>query len=457
MSELAPEPADQPSAPGSEWARLHPLSPLLKGWRVLGVLAAFTAQDQLRRGGLPGRQLLVFAAVVLLGSAIASYVSWRRRRWRVEGGDLRLDYGVFTRKSRRVPLARLQAIDVVRPLLARALGLAELRLEVVGHGSTEATLAYLTEPHAQQVRGYLLDLAHRPAAEVILSPHPSPHPSPPIPSWGPHDEAVLVAVPAGRFVASLILSASGAFTAIFGGAIALAFLVTPAAAGGVAAALLPIGATLYRKFTIEFGFTVALSPQGLRLRHGLLDTRQQTVPRGRVQAVRIVEPWLWRRLGWVRVEVDVAGYRGNGAAAAEERAASGVLLPVALRSESAAVIQAVLPGLDLAALRPVRPPRRARWRAPLSWHNLGAAFDAGWSVTSYGRIRRVTDVVPQDKLQSVRLVQGPVQRRLRLATVHLDTAGRRVHAAARHWDADQAEQLTDALATLARTARSHHG
>ena len=47
------------------------------------------------------------------------------------------------------------------------------------------------------------------------------------------------------------------------------------------------------------------------------------MPPGRVQAVRIVEPLLWRRRGWVRVELDVAGTGNQG----------GTLLPVAGRDE----------------------------------------------------------------------------------------------------------------------------
>jgi putative membrane protein len=459
----SPAPPESVEVPGSQWARLHPLSPVLRSWRVLGIIAAIAAQDGLRRGGFSGLQLLLTVGVVVPLSAIGGYVSWRRRRWRVEDGDLRLDYGIFTRKSRRVPLARLQAIDVVRPLLARALGLAELRLEVVGHSSNEATLAYLTEAHALEVRAHLLDLAHRPTGRVV-TPHPSAEPTETVspalshtaPAWGPDAEALLTAVPAGRFVASLILSAVGGVAILFLAAVLAAVLVAPAAAGAIAAGLLPIGAAIYRRFTVEFGFTVSLSPQGVRIRHGLLDTRQQTVPRGRVQALRIVEPLLWRRFGWLRVEVDVAGYRSGGAGGAQERSEDGVLLPVGVRSEVEGVIHSVLPGLDLSQLPTRRPPARARWREPLSYHNLGAALDSGFSVTTYGRIRRVTDIVPNDKLQSVRLVQGPWQRRLHLATVHLDTAGRNVHAAIRLWDEDEAAEVIDTLAEFARSARSRN-
>ncbi len=443
--------------PGTDWSRLHPLTPVLRGWRALGLVAAITAQDGLRRGGFSSTQFLLIVVIVLPVSALAGYLSWLRRRWRVEGGDLRLEYGIFTRKSRRVPLARLQAIDVVRPLIARALGLAELRIEVVGHGSGEANLAYLTEDEALTVRAHLLDLAHRPVGAPAQAPPPEAAPlAPGAPAWGAQDEAMLAAVPASRFVLSLLLSSTGAFAALFAAAIAVATLVTPAAAGAIVAAMLPIGATLYYKFTVEFGFTVSLSPQGVRLKHGMLDTRHQTVPRGRVQAIRVVEPFLWRRLGWMRLEVDVAGYRNRGAGGREERAAIGVLIPVAPRAEAERLIETVLPGLRLESIRLTKPPPRARWRAPLSYQFLAGAFDHGWSVTTYGRIRRITDVVPQDKLQSVRLVAGPLERRLRLATVHLDTAGRNVHAAFRHRDEREAAELTDALAAVARTARSYN-
>ncbi|MFC7468883.1 PH domain-containing protein [Actinomadura keratinilytica] len=66
------------------------------------------------------------------------------------------------------------------------------------------------------------------------------------------------------------------------------------------------GATSAGRFVREYDWTLGESPDGLRLDHGLLDRSHETVPPGRVQTVRIVEPWLWRRLGWVRVELDVA-------------------------------------------------------------------------------------------------------------------------------------------------------
>ena len=61
--------------------------------------------------------------------------------------------------------------------------------------------------------------------------------------------------------------------------------------------------------------------------------------------------------------------------------------------------------------------------------------------------------MPLDKVQSFRRVQGPVQRRLALASIHLDTAGRSVHANLRDRDVGEADGALEALVALARVAR----
>jgi putative membrane protein len=50
-------------------------------------------------------------------------------------------------------------------------------------------------------------------------------------------------------------------------------------------------------------------------------------------------------------------------------------------------------------------------------------------------------------------VQGPVQRRLCLASVHVDTAGRSPHATLRDRDAAEAAGALEELTDLARAAR----
>jgi putative membrane protein len=160
---------------------------------------------------------------------------------------------------------------------------------------------------------------------------------------------------------------------------------------------------------------------------------------------------LWRPLHWCRLEVDVAGGLGHdhpeGTGAVRK-----ALLPVGSQDEARRLLAIALPvARGWPAVAP--PPRRARWKAPLSYHYLAAGHDDTLAVAVTGRVRRETTWVPLAKAQSVRLVQGPLQRWLGLATVHLDAAGKRVRAEFRERRHEQARALVDDLAALSRSAR----
>ncbi len=206
----------------------------------------------------------------------------------------------------------------------------------------------------------------------------------------------------------------------------------------------------WQQLTGRYGFTVATSHDGIRIRRGLLSTVAETIPFRRVQAVRLVQPLLWRPFGWCRLVVDVAGVAGRDSGP-QAGGLTKALLPVGFMTEAQYLV-----GLIYGPDRPelARPPRRARVKAPLSYHFLASGHNELMAVTVTGRVTRKTVYMKLEKLQSVRLTHGPVQRRLALASVHGDAAGRRAHAAFRDRPADQARGLLDELAALGREARS---
>ena len=61
--------------------------------------------------------------------------------------------------------------------------------------------------------------------------------------------------------------------------------------------------------------------------------------------------------------------------------------------------------------------------------------------------------MPLTKVQSLRRVEGPAQRRLRLATIYLDTAGKHFGAAFRDLDDRDSQTTLARLTELAREAR----
>jgi len=146
--------------PAATWHRLHPLSPVIRAGRVfVGAVIVFASTL------LPGSHSTESGAItrVLIGVVVIAFgaVSWLVTRWRVEGNDLRIETGLIRRSSLRFPLPQIQAIDVVRPVLARIFGLAELRLRMGGATAGSARLACLTASHADTVRAQLLALARR--------------------------------------------------------------------------------------------------------------------------------------------------------------------------------------------------------------------------------------------------------------------------------------------------------
>ncbi len=409
--------------PGSDgWHSLHPLTPVLRSGRYALPVALGIVQTS--NGTVSRTYLLpVVAFTVVVGAAIG-YFSWRFTRYRIAADALELESGVFQRRRRRVPLARLESIDLTRNLLARAFGLAELHLEAVGTGDSEVVLSYLGEDDAAALKATLL------ARRAGVAPDAAPPP-----------EVVLAAVPARPLVITALLVPAVLLVVFIAVSVTAASFSLPVAGvvvvGGVPGLLAITAAGIARQESL-FGFTVAEAPDGLRIRRGLVNLRTQTIPLNRVQAIRIVEPLLWRPFGWARVFVDVAGYRGSGRNASEQ---TSLLLPVAPRTLVGPILARVLPGLDLSAIPLRAAPPRARWRAPLSYSRLGTAWTPQFAVTRRGRLRRLTDVVPHTRVQSLRITQGPVQRRLDLATLHLDSPGSTVSAKALHRDAREAADL----------------
>jgi putative membrane protein len=207
---------------------------------------------------------------------------------------------------------------------------------------------------------------------------------------------------------------------------------------------------LGRRVNQQFRLTVAEGSDGLHLRGGLVALTAVVIRPGRVQAVRIVEPVLWRPLGWCRLEVDVPGRQRKKGEGEAQRGQLRTLLPVGKRAVALELVDRLMPDRPR-ELSP--PPRRVLYKSPFRYRALSWGRSETCVATTSGRLRRITSWVPLEKVQSLRHVQGPVQRRLHLASVHVDTAGKTVHATLRDRDDAEAAGAFADLTDLARAAR----
>ncbi|MFF7072919.1 PH domain-containing protein [Streptomyces pseudovenezuelae] len=427
--------AEKPQKEPVSERRLHPITPLRRAWAPVAVVIGWAvhdpdqAQRQLTR--LTTTTLLIALAVVVPAAALYGFLTWWFTHFAVTDTELRIRTGLLFRRTAHIRLERIQAIDVTQPLLARVAGVAKLRLDVVGTDKKDE-LAFLGEDEARALRAELLARAAGFAPETAHEVGEAP-------------ARELLRTPPRDLALSLVL------TGATWGALVAALVVPPLlwwathSLWTVLATAVPLlgaaGASSVGRFVSEYDWTVGESPDGLRIDHGLLDRTHETVPPGRVQTVRIVEPLLWRRRGWVRVELDVAG------------SSNSVLVPVAPREAAEAVVARVLPGVTVPPLSALsRPPRRARRCVPLWWRGHGLAVTDAVFASRQGLLRRSLALVPHAKVQSVRVTQGPWERLWRVADVHVDTGANKT-VTARLRDAQEAAELLGAQAERSRTGR----
>ncbi|WP_404445438.1 PH domain-containing protein [Microbacterium marinum] len=484
MSDLEPDrnapaspvaPAASPVAPPAhavrsdlsdgEWHRLHPISPLLRGGLTLIVLIGIVVAnlrdrlislflpegmnweeegdpvDYILDNGVIVPALLVVGGGLLLLVAIF-WLSWRFHTFRITDDDVEVRSGVLFRTHRRAPLDRVQGVNLTRPALARLVGLA--KLEVVGAGlDANVKLEYLSTSNAETIRGDILRLASgRQKADAAVRRAAEPQSAVGRISAGvgeivlgvdedDTEPASIVRVPLGRLILANLLSGSTIWflalivAAIVGVVLQPAWLI--GALGASIPAAIGFGTYAVRQFIRTLRYSIAPTSAGVRVTFGLLTTVTETLPPGRVHAVDVRQPLLWRWGGWWRIRVN----RLSGRSATDTSSTQFAdVLPIGTADDVERVLRLLLPAVEVdaalldAGLRGPRPgdgytvsPGRARWFLPLSQPRNGFRLLPEALLLRRGRLWPALVILPLARLQSVRVDQGPLDRALGLARV----------------------------------------
>ncbi|MGY6499474.1 MAG: PH domain-containing protein [Acidimicrobiales bacterium] len=471
-SSSAPAPAAHPAGGAGGpvgWStprRTHPLSPVVElagaGRSALPLVLFLLAT---------GRVQVV--PVVIAIYVIGGWVAWFRRTWSFDGEVLTLDDGLLKRTYRRVPVSRVQQVEVHESFLHRMVGLAVLRIDTAGGaGSAEVVVQALPRSDATAVRAAVLrardarsgDPRRESSATDVhtAGPPPPPQPENVVFRLG-HARALLAGVVSSNLlivfafagtaldmVARLPSDVSGdveeqAFEAVTSLGVLLGVAVV-ATVGIVIAAL--------ASFASHYDLTVVRDGDELRMRRGLFDRRDAVVPLARIQSVTLRQNPVQRLLGFSVVRIRSAG-SGSGDEAR-------LLIPLVARSEAAHLLSSTLgrslPVGDLprapVAARGRRIVRRVAVLAPVvvavafatrsatsalaaaavavtlavalgldAYRNLGHRVDGSFLVSRWGSILRRTVVVVGPRIQSLGVRRSPFQRWRDLSTLTVDLAG----------------------------------
>ena len=503
------------------WRRMHPVSPLLEGWKVVtAVVAVLTVRnvdnlvEAYRYATAHGLDLTrgvvrwAVAGTLLAGAAVVAvlFAQWWVTTYAVDRDGVYLRRGILVKRLRVARSPRIQSVDIVHPLLGRVFGLGQLTVEVAGGSDSRVVIGYLSTDRLEELRDRILDLAagaadaagaaeadaadadgaagldadvdHAGPADSADSAGPARRPAPlgfedavgasPLRSAGGREEHPLYTVGPAILIGSILRSVTTLWAVLIVIVILAAAIAAIVARGvsamgagfllsAVAGPAAIVGA-VWGRFNRSWGFRAAATPTGIRMRFGLTSEISSTLPPGRVHGVSIEQGPLWRRRDWWRVRVAVAGRSGKSSSDASSGSGDGragstgstgsVLLPVGERDTALRALWLVVPDLGVpdpgdflaAALSgtgddgagrpdaPVGAPERGLIRisprgrifSPLAWRREAIALTGTCVVLRTGRWWRRTGVVPYERIQSLRVRQGPFARRRGLASIHLD-------------------------------------
>ncbi|WP_435298584.1 PH domain-containing protein [Timonella sp. A28] len=485
---------DESTTHALEWKRVHRITPFVRGWIAIAAILVVAAQnsgEDLLADGVSSTEIMFVSGGTFLVAIIVilfGWLSWRKIRYSYDNEAIYFNSGIVFRQERKVRLDRVQAIDIVRPLIARFFGLAELAITSASGGNSNIKLGFIKEAEAEQLRIELLARAsgavkaapavpttqqheaHVAAEADATAPVVGATPAPVLVDSTPESpERVIYEIPPKRIIAAALLSTATIITLIL---IIVGVSLFIAGQQQYALMLLPVlfgvGPYTWNRFVGEYGFTGAISPDGIRVRYGLLETRSKTIPPGRVQAVRIRQGALWRRFGWWRVDVNIAGELEVGGNSSLE----SILLPVGTRTEAVDALWLVLPDLGTAnplelleaAMNGKGPeqgfttsPRSARWLDPWSYRRNGFVVTDRALIIRKGFFMRTVEVIPHERTQSIGAKQGPMQRALGIASFSLHSTPGSIIPKVAHLELTTVRDLLVEQAQRAREARAKAG
>ena len=455
------------------------------------------------------------AAVLIFGGSV---LSWAFTRYSVSAHSVYRHSGIFFKKQRQIRLESVQSVDISRPLVARILGLSELRLEAADGAEEALHIKYLSHAKAQDLQERLL----RRMSTLRAANTPESADSVSVPSEKDHEvnlageqqaeeghkpERLLLKVPNLRVLAAIVLSSllwTLPVAIIWVGCTIVGWLINPQKDLGqisqfIFPSLIPILGFLWQlwsSFDQGANFTVERIRQNtsdargdsLRITYGFTGTHTQTLFPQRIQALKIEQPLLWKPFGWYRVVVNIAGVAVNTEGSSDDSFTRNTALPVGTAREMQRLLHLLLPSAsphsleivqavmessrydpaDSSELGVVKAPHRTRWLNPLTFrrdgfarvnterveaeadlHHSGHAPTRDLLLLRGGCLLRFLSVVPERQVLAVQWSQGPLNRILKTACIHLGSVSGPVKPAVQNLEAHDAERI--AAEIIART------
>lgn len=415
--------------------------------------------------------ILAGIAVLSVIATVIAAISWRFRTFALAADGIHMRSGVFIKKHTHMRWDRVQSVDVTQGIMARVFRQGTVAVDSAG-GGEKVSLGLLPLAQCRALRHAIMDTSATMRAggrfnaidERWMAEQGSASES-----EADTDEVQIYELSVKRMIVTSVFSGSaivgllslviGVIVAVFAtsGAVAIPLFLV------VAGALWNAIKNLAKKWNTR----VFLAQNGVRLRSGLVSTFAQTIPPGRVHAVEIYQPVLWRRMGLWSVKVLIAS--DDLTDVADTKQNSSLLMPAGTRGEAEQMLWVLLPDLGVedphaflresfegaggsAAYLPA--PRASRFFDPWGWKRNAISLTRTVAVLRWGGFwRRSVRVIWHDHYQSLELHQGPMQRRLGLASVQFHMVSPAIGTVQKHLVLADAQRTLWAESTAGKKRR----
>lgn len=446
----APIPEAPSEAPSKVVERPSPLTGIARGAIALIAVVIAVGRDFLETPGDVDTRLLVMAGialVVIVLIGLGGVVTWRTTTFIADDEEFRVERNFIWRSSSRVDYTKVQSIDVTQPFVARLLGLAKVHIDVGGEGGV--SLSYLTRRRAEALREHLLVKMAASRDEAGVRGPGGASGTDAHPTAEADDELVVAVSPATLIVGSLVTL--GTISAIVGGALLIGLSVLSEATVTFVAGLIAIGGWVWGRIGKNWGFRMTRRDGALRIHRGALSKTNQGLRPGRVQGVVISQDLLQRLTGMYEMRVTVLGYASGDSDS--DGGSNAVVLPAGTAADVQRVLSALWPELDLTTVAVHGQPPAARWLTPITFPTHTWGIGEHVIIAEHGLLEHRRTIVPHRRMQSASVHQGPLQRRLGLATLAVHTTDGPVDLEIYHLAERDARRLLQAQVERARWAR----
>ncbi|QTG75845.1 PH domain-containing protein [Trueperella pecoris] len=491
------------SVPAEAWRKFHKVTPIAKGgmvWVVLAI-AVYNILQQILENGMDGFTDLLDHITWLIGIAIFgglivltllvilfSWVSWKYQSFAIVDSGIHKRTGVLIKNHSHMRWDRVQTVEVEQRLFGRIFGFGSVKIESAGsEPATELgllTMEYCAKLRKEVLTGLANARAGRPigmglsATDVVGREPGTELPAavgqpadgvvdgsqafgqaagPVVPIFDPDDtenDRLIFELPTSRLIAAQFLS-MGAVITIVGTIVVIGVSIWLHSAL-MAMVVLLFGAvvSIVQSGLAAYGTKVYISENGLRVRAGLTKLTTRSMPPARMHAIELHRPILWRWKDWWKVSATLAG--GNALENAGEATKAGIVIPVGTREEALQTLWTMLPDAgtddDAALIRDaldglgtgrffLSAPGRAKWFDPITYKSRGICLTPRVAVIRRGRFSRKVTFVWQDHTQSLRMSQGPIQRRLQLGDINFDMVNVQHYTRHKNMAIDEVERM----------------